>query len=183
MTLRRLRSTATPTAIAAAVLALGIATAPAESTYGLRSSRPRLVVSPSKLRVAQAIAPGDRIERLAELRVRGRGRLTAVYFKARARKRSALDSDTQHGLQVAIDRCSKKWRKRGAGYSCPGKRFAILARRPLLGRTRLRRLGLRGRRPAHLRLVITLPANAGSSLQGQSTDATYSFVGVASRRR
>jgi hypothetical protein len=137
------------------------------------------MVSPSKLPVAQAIAPGDRIERLAELRVRGHGRFTTVYFRASAKKSSALDSDAQYGLQVAIERCSKKWRRRGAGYSCPGRRFAVLARRPLLGRARLRRLELRRQRPAHLRLVITLPANAGNSLQRQSTDATYSFVGAA----
>jgi hypothetical protein len=172
-------------AITAVILALGTAAAPAASTQVRRSSQPRLVVSPSKLPVAQAIAPGDRIQRLAELRLVGQGRLAAVYFKASARKSSALDSDPQRGLQVGIERCSQKWRRRGARYSCPGRRFALLARRPLLGRARLRRLELRARRSAHLRLAITLPANAGNSFQRQTTDATYSFVGVAAgpRRR
>ena len=183
MMLRRLRFAAAVTAIAVEVLVLAIAAAPAKSTHGPRSSRLRLLVSPSRVLVAQAIVPGDRIERLAELRIRGRGRFTAVYFRARAKKSSALDSDRQNGLQIAIDRCTKKWRKRRAGYLCPGKRVAVLVRRPLLGQTKLRRLGLRGRRRVHLRIVITLPANAGNSLQGQSTDVTYSFVGVARGRR
>jgi len=184
VTLHLLRSSAAPAAMASTLLALGTAAAPAASTRsGPRSSQPRLVVSPSKLPLAQAIAPGDRIERLAELRLHGHGRFAAVYFSAHAAKRSALDSDPQHGLQVAIEQCSKNWRRRGAGFACPVKRFAVLARRPLLGRTRLRRLELHALRPAHLRLVITLPANAGNSLQRQSTGATYSFVGVAGRTR
>ena len=183
MTLRRPGSTAASAAIAAALLALGTAAEPAATNHGPRSSQPRLVVGPSKLPVARAIAPGDRIERLAELRVRGHGRFTTVYFRASAKKSSALDSDAQYGLQVAIERCSRKWRRHGAAYSCPGRRFAVLARRPLLGRARLRRLQLRRQRPAHLRLVITLPANAGNPLQRQSTDATYSFVGVAAGPR
>src|SRR5919204_6694839 len=116
MVLRLVRSVAAPAAIAVGILVLGAASAPAKGDNGLRSSRPRLVVSPSKLRAAQAIAPGDRIERLAELRRRGRGRFAAVYFRVRARTGSGLAS----GLQVSIDRCSRKWRRGGARYRCPG---------------------------------------------------------------
>jgi hypothetical protein len=184
MTLRRVGAAAAATVIAVGVVvALAIAAAPAKRTHGHRSSRLRLLASPSRLLVARAIVPGDRIERLEDLRVRGHGRFTAVYFSARAKKSSVLDSDKQYGLQIAIDRCSKKWRKRRVGYLCPGKRVTVLARRPLLGQIKLRRIGLRGRGRAHLRLVISLPANAGNSLQGQSTDVTYSFVGVARGRR
>ena len=175
--MRRLCSTAAPAVIAAAVLALGSAAAPARTGHGARSLRPRLVVAPSKLGPARAIAPGDRIERLARLRRRGRGRFTAVYFRARATAGSTLP-----GLRLAIDRCTRKWRRHGARYTCPGRRFLVLAGRPLLGRARLKRLGRRGWRTANLRLVITLPAGADNTLQGRSLNAVYSFVGVAARR-
>lgn len=179
MTLPALRSAAIPLVVAAVVLALGAASAPGKGGHSVRPSRPRLVLRPSRLRAAEGLAPGDRIERLVELRRRGRGRFTAVYFRVRARKGSVLAA----GLRVAIDRCSKKWRKRGAGYMCRGRRFAVLTRRPLLGRTKLRNVGLRTRRLAHLRLVVALPAQAGNALQQQSTALTYSFVGVTASRR
>jgi hypothetical protein len=183
MSSARLRPAAAPLAIAAAVLALGTAAAPAGSLRTVRPA-PKLVVTPARLAPAQAIAPGDRVERLVELRRRGRGRLAAAFFHARARKSSALDSDRQHGLRVAIDRCSKRWSRRGTGYVCRGKRVSILAQRPFAGRTKLKlkRLALGAEQPSHLRLVLTLPADAGNALQGRSTEARYSFVGVAARR-
>ncbi len=179
----RLRSTAAPLAIAAALLGLGTAAAPAGSLRSARAA-PKLVVTPARLAAAQAIAPGDHVERLVELRRRGRGRLAAVFFQARAGKSSELDSDRQHGLRVAIDRCSKRWSRGRPGYVCRGKRVSLLTQRPLAGRTKLKlkRLGLGGRQPAHLRLVLTLPADAGNALQGRSTEARYSFVGVGGRR-
>ena len=175
----RLRSASAASAVAVTLLALGTAAAPAQNGRLLRSARPRLVATPAKLAPAQPVAPGDRIERLVELRVRGRGRLGAVYFDVAAPKSSALDADTTYGLQLAIDRCSTRWRTRGAAHSCPGKRTVVLRSRPLIGRARLKLRGLRARKPAHLRLVLTFPAEAGNALQAQATDATYQFVGVA----
>lgn len=182
MTPRLLRSTIAPIGVALSVVALATAAAPAANGDRPRSSRPRLIVAPSELSAAQAIAPGDRIERLADLRVRGRGRFAAVYFVGRARKSSGLDANSRDGLQIAIDRCSRKWVKRRGTYSCSARRSAVLARRPLLGRTRLRRLRL-SHRAAHLRMILTLPTNAGDALQGQSTDAVYSFEGIAAASR
>jgi hypothetical protein len=171
----RLGTVAAPALIAAAILALGSAAAPDRP----RSWHPRLLVTPAKLRSARGIAPGDHIQRLAVLRRLGRGRLSAVYFEARAERGSGFE----HGLRAAIDRCSRRWRKQAAVYSCPGRRFAVLSRRPLLGRRRLKRLGLRARRVAYLRLVISFPATVGNSLQGRSLGAIYSFVGVAQAAR
>jgi hypothetical protein len=155
------------------LLMLVTSASPAQNARHMRAGRPRLVVTPRRLPAARNIAPGDRIERLVELRLKGKGRFAAVYFRARARQSA--------GLLIAIDRCSRRWRKRGAAYSCPGRRLVVLSRRPLLGRARLRRLGLSHRRSAHLRLVLTFPPDAGNELQAETVHATYSFVGVARR--
>jgi hypothetical protein len=174
--LRRFGSGAAAATVAAGLLALGTAAAP---TRHVRTGRPRLVATPSTLVAATQIAPGDRIERLVELRVRGRGRIDSVYFRASAKRSSRLDSDPRHGLQVMIDRCTKKWRTRALSNTCPGKRTVVLAQRPLVGRSKLKLGKLTAKKSAHLRLVLVLPPDAGNALQAQSTDVSYSFLGVA----
>jgi hypothetical protein len=161
----------------AGLLALGTAAAPGAKKQHVKMARPRLVAAPAPLVAATEISPGDRIERLVELRMRGRGRFRTVYFQAKAKKSSLLDSDQQQGLQVSIDRCTKKWRTRGLANICPGKRTVVLAQRPLVGRSKLKLGKLTPKRSAHLRLLIVFPATADNRLRSQRTDATYSFVG------
>lgn len=158
------------------LLMLVTSASPAHNGRG-RGGRPRLSVSPRRLAGARNIAPGDRIARLVELRLRGKGRFAAVYFRIRVKQPSTLGS----GLRVAIDRCSQRWHLRHGVYTCPGRRYVVLARRHFLGRARLHRLGLPRRRVAHLRLVLTLPSAAGNELQAAAARARYSFVGVARR--
>ena len=136
-------------ACSAGLLALGTAAAP---SHHLKKVRARLVATPATLVTATQLAPGDRVERLVELRVRGKGRVRGIYFQAAATKSSALDKDRQQGLQVTIERCTKKWRSRGLTTSCPGKSKLVLARRPLVGKTRLKLGRLTPKHPAHLRL-------------------------------
>ena len=180
MSIRRLLSVVPPLALSAAVLAIGTAAAPgkARPSRGHASLRLRLVATPSRIAPALRLVPGDRVERLVDLRARGRGRLTAVYFVARARHSSALDAELARGLQVELRSCPRRWRRHGRAYTCDGVRV-ILARRALVGRTRLTRLRLAGGRTAHLRLTVTLPRGAGRALAGRRTSAVYSFVGVA----
>jgi hypothetical protein len=128
------------------------------------------------------LAPGDRVERLVELRARGRGRFAAVYFAARARRSSRLDADRLQGLRVELQSCPRRWKRRGSVYTCKQSRV-ILARRPLVGRARLKRLRIAGGQTVHLRLVVTLPRGPTGSLQGQATSAVYSFRGIRARRR
>jgi hypothetical protein len=161
------------------LLMLVTSASPAHNGRRPQAGPPRLLVSPSRLARAQNIAPGDRIERLVELRVRGR--FAAVDFRAWARWRPSLGADPKRGLQIAIDRCSKRWRRSEGRYTCPGRRFVVLDRRRLLGETSLKRLGLVPNRAAHLRLVLTLPVGADNSFQGEAVRARYSFVGVAGR--
>lgn len=184
MSVRRILSAVPPLVLSAAVLAIGTAAAPgkARAPRGHASLRLRLVATPARIAPALRLVPGDRVERLVELRARGRGRLAAVYFVVRARHRSTLDTDRVRGLRVELRSCPGRWRRHGRLYSCARSRV-ILARRALVGRTRLWRLRLAGGRTAHLRLTVTLPHSAGRGLAGQRTSAVYSFVGIARTTR
>jgi hypothetical protein len=180
--MRRIRFAAVIGWLAATLLALGAAAASAHGVQRPRSHGAKLVVTPGNVPPASAIAPGDTIERPVELTLRGRGRLTAIYFRASGPASTALAADPRHGLQITIDRCSKRWRKRGASYACAGKRWVVLSSRPLRGRSRLAPLGLRSRRKtAHLRLLLTFPTDAGNALQAESASVVYSFIGVSGR--
>lgn len=170
--------TATYGLIGVVALALGVTASQAHDGRFERHHGPGLVATPAHLAAAANLAPGDRVERLVELRIRGRGRFAAVFLRIRAREGSTLDADARQGLQIAIDRCSARWRGHHGHYFCAGRRFTVLARRPLVGRVRLTRLGLLHSRVAHLRLVLALPSDADNALQAQVTKATYSFFGV-----
>jgi hypothetical protein len=182
MSLRRVLSVVPPLALSAATLAIGTAAATATARPASRHHALRLVAKPGRIAPARLLAPGDRVERLVELRARGRGSFAAVYFSARARRSSRLDADRVQGLQVELRSCPRRWRRRGAVYTCKRSRV-ILSRRSLVGRNRLRRLRLAGGQTVHLRLVVTLPGGSTGSLEGQATSAIYSFRGVRARRR
>jgi hypothetical protein len=169
---------ATSGVIVLAVLVLSTSASSAHNGRLLRG-RPRLVATPGRLAGAQSIAPGDRVQRVVLLRERGNGRFGAIYLVVRAKESSLLDTDRQHGLLIAIDGCSKKWRRHGRTYSCHGRRYRVLAERPLVGRARLRHLALQRKRTWHLRLILTLPAAADNAMQAQLTTVRYSFVGIS----
>jgi hypothetical protein len=182
MSPRRVLSLVPPLALSAATLAIG--TAAATATAGPASGRHslRLVAKPGRIAPARLLAPGDRVERLVELHARGRGRFAAVYFVARARRSSRLDADRVQGLRVELRSCPRRWKRRGAVYTCKRSRV-LLAPRALISRTRLKRLQLAGGKTVHLRLVVTLPRGSTGSLQGQATSAVYSFRGIRAKRR
>ena len=182
MSLRRVLSVVPPLALSAATLAIGTSAATATARPASRHHSLRLVAKPRRIAPARLLAPGDRVERLVELRARGRGRFAAVYFAARARRNSRLNADRVQGLQVELRSCPRRWRRRGAVYTCKRSRI-VLSRRPLVGRTRLKRLRLGGGQTVHLRLAVTLPRGSTVALEGQTTSAVYSFRGVRAKRR
>jgi hypothetical protein len=183
VSLRRLATVVPPLALSAATLALGTAAAPgkAPSTSGHRALR--LVATPGRIAPALRLAPGDRVQRLVELRARGRGRFAAVYLLVRVRRHSQLDIDRRRGLQVELRSCSRRWRRHGASYACAGRIRVVLSRRPLVGRSRLKRLRLSGGRATHLKLTLTLPGSSTRTLAGQTTRVVYAFAGVRAHRR
>jgi hypothetical protein len=178
---RRPFSAVWPVTVVAAVLSVGAAGAPGRSGHPVRHHSPRLLAKPGRLAPALLLAPGDRVARLIDLRKRGRGSFAAIYFVARPRDGSPLSADPANGLRVELRTCPKRWRRHGASYQCSAKTTTVLSERRLVGRTRLKRLGL-GKRPAHVELVLSLPPGAGNELQGQATSMTYSFIAVTGRR-
>ncbi|HEX6490102.1 MAG TPA: hypothetical protein VF002_01865 [Gaiellaceae bacterium] len=181
MTRRRYRLATASAWLGAALLSLGVAAAPARGIHRATHVSARLLVSPGNVPPASGIAPGDTIQRPIELMLLGRGRLASVYLEVSTPAKTAIDANPQQGLQIRIDRCSKRWRQQGASYACSGKHWLVLSTRPLLGRSRLKRLGLRRGKRSHLRLLLTFPASAGNALQGQCASIVYSFVGIAGR--
>src|SRR5262245_47088403 len=182
MSPRRILSVVPALALSAATLAIGTAAATATSGPASGHHSLRLVAKPGRIAAARARAPGDRVERLVELRARGRGRFAVVYFVALARRSSRLDSNRAQGLRVELQSCPRRWKRLGAAYTCKRSRV-VLSQRPLVGRTRLTRLRLKGGQAVHLRLVVTLPSGSAASLAGQTTSAVYSFRGVRAKRR
>jgi hypothetical protein len=183
VSLRRLATVIPPLALSAATLALGTAAAPDRAPSASSQRALQLVAKPGRIAPALLLAPGDRVQRLVELRARGRGHFAAVYLVVRVRRSSPLDIDRARGLQVELRSCSRRWRRHGASYACAGKTHVVLSRRPLVGRTKLKRLRLIPGRANHLRLQVTLPRRSPVALQGQRTAALYSFVGVRAKRR
>ncbi len=183
--LPRVLSAAPALAVAAAVLAVGTPAAPSGTAHAAGHAHPRLVARPPKLTAAVRLAPGDQVQRLIELRKRGRGRFGAIFFVVRAKGRSPLTADPRNGLHIELRSCRRRWVALPGGhaypYRCSSKPALVMAPRPMVGRTKLN-LRLNGQQPVHLRLLVSLPARAGNVLQGQTASLRYSFVGVARSR-
>jgi hypothetical protein len=133
---------------------------------------------------ATGIVPGDRIERVVDVTNGGSLNLSGVALTTTAQPSSALDTDTTHGLEVSIQRCSVPWTETGPApgyvYGCGGTTTAVLAPRPVI----VAGAALSGLTSTtvgatdHLRVVLTLPATAGDSLQGLSSRLQFTFTGT-----
>ena len=170
------------TALTALALCAGFASA---SPFGrVAKHHPRLTIRHRAIAPVGALAPGDRAQRIVELRYRGKGRFTAVWVRPKIVRSSLLDQTKHGGLRLTIERCSKRWTKKRRTETsvCHGKRWNVLKNVRLTRakpRFRLRHLSRRAGRTDHLRLTVSLPTAAGNDLQGQRSRIAYRFVGVA----
>jgi spore coat-associated protein N len=135
---------------------------------------------------ATKIVPGDRIERVVDLTNGGTFDLSGVTLSTTAPVSSALDSDTTHGLQVTVDRCSVPWTEAGTApgyvYACSGTTSAVLSTQPVITAGSAL-TGLSATTPGntdHLRVVLTFPAAAGDSMQGLTSHLAFTFTGTGS---
>jgi hypothetical protein len=149
---------------------------------GKAGRQPRLTVTHRALARVAALAPGDRAERTLELRYRGRGRFSVVYVQALGLSRSLLGT-SRNGLRLTVERCSRSWTKVRSTrtYGCRGRQWVALKTVRLTSRKpfRLRHLSGRTGGTDHLRLTVSLPAQAGNALQLRTARIAYRFVGVA----
>jgi hypothetical protein len=130
--------------------------------------------------------PGDRIERVVDLTNGGTFPLSGVTLTTTAPLSSALDTDTSHGLQVTVDRCSAPWTETGTApgyvYTCSGTTAPVLSTQPVI-MAGAALTGLSATTPGntdHLRVVLTFPAAAGDSMQGLTSHLAFTFTGSGS---
>lgn len=133
---------------------------------------------------ASGLVPGDTVQRSFDITNTGSQDLASVALTTAPSPSSLLDSDTTHGLQMVIDRCSVAWTESGSSpaftYSCGGSTTTIVTSRPVI-QSGLPMSGLGALTAGgtdHLRLTLTFPSTAGSSFQGLSSSMTYSFLGT-----
>ena len=135
---------------------------------------------------ATGIVPGDRMERVVDLTNGGTFNLSGVTLTTSAQLTSALDTDTTHGLQVSLDRCSVPWTETGTApgyvYGCSGTTSTVLSARPvIMTGTALPGLSaVTTGNTDHLRVVLTFPAAADDSKQTLSSRLAFTFTGSGS---
>jgi spore coat-associated protein N len=133
---------------------------------------------------ASGLVPGDTVQRSFDISNTGSQDLASVALTTTASPSSLLDTDTTHGLQMVVDRCSVAWTESGSSptftYSCSGSTTTVISSRPVIqsGLTMNGLSALTAGGTDHLRLTLTFPSTAGSSFQGLSSSVTYSFLGT-----
>ena len=133
---------------------------------------------------ASGLVPGDTVQRSFDISNTGSQDLASVALTTTASPSSLLDTDTTHGLQMVVDRCSVAWTESGSApaftYSCSGSTTTVISSRPVIqsGLTMNGLSALTAGGTDHLRLTLTFPSTAGSSFQGLSSSVTYSFLGT-----
>ena len=133
---------------------------------------------------ASGLVPGDTVQRSFDIANTGSQDLATVALTTTASPSSLLDTDTTHGLQMVVDRCSVPWTESGSSpaftYSCSGSTTTIVSSRPVI-QSSVTMAGLSALTSGgtdRLRLTLTFPSTAGSTFQGLSSTLTYSFLGT-----
>ena len=89
------------------------------------------------------------------------------------------------GLRVTVERCPKPWIKRPgtpAVFDCPKRATIVLASTKVPAKAVLRHIPkVKPKGRLHLRMTITLPANAGNQLQGRATTLVPKYVVLGPR--
>jgi hypothetical protein len=159
--------------LSVAASTLGLTTAGlATGAERIDNSRPggRVRVVTAKLWPASALAAGDRVQRVLDLKTAGRRPARLIVTADRA---SPL-TDPKLGMRLKIERCPKAWRaKSRVVFTCQARTTVSLPDGPAVGVHKLRKLSANGNN--HLRLILTLPPAAANALQGQSAALVYSF--------
>jgi spore coat-associated protein N len=131
---------------------------------------------------ANAIAPGDTIQRSVDLIDQGTLDLASVTLTTQATTSSLLDTDATNGLQMVIDKCSQAWTESGPPYTytCGGSTSTVLSSRAVIqsGVTLSNLSSLTAGNTDHLRVTLTFPSGAGNTFQNKSSTIQYTFTGT-----
>lgn len=134
---------------------------------------------------ASGLAPGDTIQRSADLSNTGTLNLASITLGLSASPSSALDSDATNGLQTTIQSCSLAWIELGPPYTytCLGTTTTVLVSTPVstLKATPATLSGLASLAPGstdHLVVTLSLPITADNTFQNKTSTLTYTFTGT-----
>lgn len=136
---------------------------------------------------ASGLLPGDTMQRAVDLvntGVSGSDDLGSVTLTTSAPTSSLLDTDATDGLRLTVDRCSQAWTESGSSpaftYTCGGTPSTVLAERAVIGSgLALSNLAsLAAGETDYLRVTLALPATAPNTMQGLSSQLTYTFTGT-----
>lgn len=140
---------------------------------------------------AADMLPGDTAQRRVKLTNNSTDNVPWVRLDTTATTSSALDTDTTHGLQMVIERCTNGigWSESGTSpnftYTCDlvtagdglGTKATVLASRAIIG-TDIALTNLTATTAGatdDLRVTISLPSTAGNSLQNLTSTVQYTF--------
>jgi hypothetical protein len=133
---------------------------------------------------ATGVVPGDTIARGVTLSNTGDQALSAITLTTAATTSSVLDTDTNNGLQLKIEKCSTAWTEAGTApaytYTCSGTKTTVLAQQPVVGANMaLNGLSaLTNGQNDNLVVTLSLPSAADNSFQGKTSVINFAFTGT-----
>jgi hypothetical protein len=137
---------------------------------------------------ASDIAPGDSIERLADVSITGSVSATNMKLttydvadaggdESQTAGDSLLFTNDANGLQLLIQRCAAAWDTSSHPYTCAGGALGVYATAPVndASATTLTNTLVSAGSTNHYRILMTFPGGAGDSYQGLSATIRFKF--------
>jgi len=135
---------------------------------------------------ATGLVPGDTVERAVDLDgpASGISGIGSISLGVSVGSSTLLDSDTTNGLHVNVDSCPSAWTESGTApaytYSCSGSVTSLVSNQPVIGNFNLPNLNsMNVGGIDHLRVKLTLPGTAPTTMMGLSDTLSYVFTATA----
>jgi spore coat-associated protein N len=135
---------------------------------------------------ATGLVPGDVVERAVDLNGPASGvtGIGSISLGVTVGASTLLDSDTTNGLHINVDSCPSAWTESGTApaytYSCSGSVTSLVSNQPVIGNFNLPSLNsMNVGGVDHLKVKLTLPASAPTTMMGLSDTLSYVFTATA----
>ena len=135
---------------------------------------------------ATGLVPGDTVERAVDLDgpASGISGIGSISLGVTVGSSTLLDSDTTNGLHMNVDSCPSAWTESGTApaytYSCSGSVTSLVSNQPVIGNFNLPSLNsMNVSGVDHLRVKLTLPGTAPTTMMGLSDTLGYVFTATA----
>ena len=135
---------------------------------------------------ATGLVPGDVVERAVDLTGPASGvtGIGSISLGVTVGASTLLDSDTTNGLHINVDSCPSAWTEGGTApaytYTCSGSITSLVSNQPVIGNFNLPSLNsMNVGGVDHLKVKLTLPASAPTTMMGLSDTLSYVFTATA----